>query len=71
MIQLNVRHFKTNSKKFYDTVNFLQKDTKAAPKRLILFCLVYQGVFGHFTTIYFRVLKATEDSRRLTKSFED
>ena len=68
--QLNFGHFNTNSKKFFETVNFFQKEAKTAPKRPILFCLVYQGVFGHFTTIpdYFRRFpKATDDSRRLTK----
>ena len=40
MKQLNFRQFNTNSKKFIVTVNFTQKETKAAPKRPILFCLV-------------------------------
>ena len=30
--QLNFRHFNTNSKKFTVTVNFIQKETKSAPK---------------------------------------
>ena len=67
MKQLNFRHFNTNSKKFFETVNFFQKEAKTASKRPILFCLVFKGVFGHFTTIsdYFRRFpKTTDDSRR-------
>ena len=48
-------------------------ETVTAPKRPILFCLVYQRVFGHFTTIpdYFRRFpKVPEDSRRLSKISE-
>ena len=75
MKQLNFRHFNTNSKKFCETVNFFPKGAKTAPKRPILFCLVCQGVFGHFATIpdYFirRFPKATDDSRRLSKMSED
>ena len=72
--QSNFWHFNTNSKKFFATVNFFQKEAKTAPKRPILFCLVYQGVFGHFTTIpdYFRRFpKATDDSLRLAKISKD
>ena len=74
MEQLNFRHFNTNSKIFFETVIFFHKEAKAAPKGPILFCLVYQGVFGHFTTIpdYFRRSpKTTNDSRRLSKISED
>ena len=72
--QLNFGHFNTSGKNFFERVNFLRKEAKAAPKRPILFCLVYQGVFGHFTTIpdYFRRSpKTTYDSRRLLKISED
>ena len=68
------KHFNINSKKFIVTVNFSQKDTKTAPKRPILFCLVYQEVFSHFATIpdhFGRFPKTTEDSRRLPKISED
>ena len=75
MKQLNFRHFNTNSKKFFETVNFFQEeDAKTAPKGPILFRLVYQQVFGHFTTNsdYFRRFpKATDDSRRLPKILEE
>ena len=70
MKQLNFKHFNINSKKFTVTVNFSQKDTKTAPKRPILFCLVYQEVFSHFATIpdhFGRFPKTTEDFRRLPK----
>ena len=70
MKQINFRQFNANSKKFFETVDFSQKEAKTAPIRPILFCLVYEGVLGHFTTIpdYFRRFpKATDDSRRLTK----
>ena len=63
MKQLSFSHF--NSKKLFETVT--------APKRPILFCLVYQRVFDHFTTIpdYFRRFpKVPEDSRRLSKISE-
>ena len=74
MKQLNFKHFNINSKKFTVTVNFSQKDTKTAPKRPKLFCLVYQEVFSHFATIpdhFGRFPKTTEDSRRLPKISED
>ena len=74
MKQLNVRHFNTNRKKFTVTVNFGQKETKTAPKRPILFYLVYQEVFSHFPTIpdhLRRFPKTTEDSRRFPKTTED
>ena len=73
MKQLNFRHFNTNRIKFFETVNFFQKEAKTPPKRPILFCL-YQGVFSHFTTIpdYFRRFpKATDDSRRLSQISKD
>ena len=72
--QLNFRYFNTNSNKFFETVNFFQKKANTAPKRPISFFSVYQGVFGHFTTIpdYFRRFpKATDDSRRVSKICED
>ena len=75
--QLNFRYFNINSKKFFEIVNFSQKEAKTAPKRPILFCLVYQGVFGHFTTIpdYFRSFrrspKTIEEVRPLPKMFEE
>ena len=67
MKQLNFRQFNTNTKKFFETVNFFQEEEAkiTAPIRPILFCLVYQQVFGHFTTNpdYFRRFpKATDDS---------
>ena len=71
MKQLNCWHFNTNSNKFVETVNFFQKEAKTAPKRPILFSLVYQGVFGYLRTIYFRFPKATKDSLRLMKISED
>ena len=68
--QLKFRHFNTNSKKFFETVNCFQKEAKTARNRPILFSLLYQGVFGHFTRIldYFkRSPKTAEDFRKLTK----
>ena len=45
MKQLNFRHFKTNSKKLLETVNFFfLEQAKATPKRPILFRLICQGV---------------------------
>ena len=35
MKQLNFRHFNTNSKKFFETVHFFQKEAKTAPNRPI------------------------------------
>ena len=74
MKQLNFRHFSTNSQKFTVTVNFIQKETKTAPKWPILFCLVYQEVFGHFPTIphhFGKFPETIKDSRRLPKISED
>ena len=74
MKQLNFRHFNTNRKKITVTVNFSQKETKTAPKRPILFCLVYQEIFSHFPTIpdhFRRLTKIPEDCRRCPKTTED
>ena len=52
-------------------------EAKTALKRPILFCLVYQGVFGHFTTIpdYFRrfpkLPTIPEECQRFPKSNEE
>ena len=70
MKQLNFRHFKTNSKKLFETVIFFLEQAKATPKRPILFRLICQGV----TTIpdYFRRFpKATDHPRRLSKISKD
>ena len=72
MKQLNFRHFNTNRKNFTVTVNFGQKETKTAPKRPILFCLVYQEVFSHFPTIpdhLRRFPKVPEDFRGEIRKF--
>ena len=37
MKQLNFRHFHTNSNKFFEIENFLQKEAKTAPQRPVLF----------------------------------
>ena len=75
MKQLNFRHFNTNIKKFFETVNFLQKEAKTAPKRPILFCFVCEGIFAHFTTFsdYFRkrLPKIPEDRQRFPKTNEE
>ena len=75
MKQFNFRHFNTNSKKFFETVSFFQKEEKTGPKGLILFCFVYQGVFGHFTTTFIsdfrRLPKISEDCRSFTKTNEE
>ena len=74
MKQLNFRNFNTNSRNLFETVNFFQKEEKTSQKRPIIFCLEYQGVFGHFTTIpdfFGRIPKAADDSRRLPKISED
>ena len=60
---LNFRHFNTNSKKFFKTVYFFQKEAKTALKRPILFCLVYQGGYRRFP-------KSVKDFRSLTKRFD-
>ena len=38
-------------KKFSVTVNFIKKETKTAPNKAMLFCSVFQEVFGLFRTI--------------------
>ena len=71
---LNVRHFNTSCEKFPVAVNFIQMETKTAPKIATLLCSVYQEVFGHFPTIadlFGRFRKITEDSRRFLKTTED
>ena len=65
--QLNIRYLNTNRKKFSVTVNFIQKEAKMAPKRALLFCSVYQEVFGHFPknpSHFGRLPKTAEDFRR-------
>ena len=72
MKQLNFRHFNTNRKIFTVTVSFSQKETKTAPKRPTLFCLVYQEVFSHFSTIpdhFGRLPKTAEDFRGEIRRF--
>ena len=64
MEQLNFRHFNTNGKIFFETVIFFHKEAKAAPKRPILSCLVYEGVLRQFRII-------SEDLRRLRTIPED
>ena len=78
MKQLNFRHFNTNSKKFCETVNFFLEGAKTAPKRPILFCLVYQGVSAilrQFRIIssedFQRLPTIPEDCRRFPKTNED
>ena len=70
---LNFRHFNTNNKDSLKLI-FSQIEAKTAPKRPILFCLVYQGVFGHFATIpdYFRRFpKTNEEVRSLPKMSDE
>ena len=55
------------------TVNSFQKETKTAPKGPVLFCLVYQRVFGYsptFSDSFRRLSKTTEDSQKLAKISE-
>ena len=76
MKQLNFRHFNTNSKKFFETVNFFQKEAKTAPKRPILLFRISRrfrpfydnsGFLQKISEGYWRFLKTVEDFRRLTK----
>ena len=64
MKQLDFRHFNINRKKFTVTVNFSQKETKSAPKRPILFCLVPRN-FQPFSDDSRSFQKTSENSRRL------
>ena len=48
MKQFNFRHFNSNSKKFFETANFFQKEAKTAPKRSILVCLSILRSFSPF-----------------------
>ena len=68
MKQLNFRHFNTNSKKFFETVNFFQKKAKTAPKTPILFCLVYEGITDYFGR---RLATIPEVCRRFPKTNEE
>ena len=71
---LNVRHFNTSCEKFPVAVNFIQMETKTAPKIATLLCSVYQEVFSHFPTIadlFGRFRKISEDYRRQPKISED
>ena len=68
MKQLNFRHFNTNSKKFIVTVNFIQKETKTAPKRPILFCLVVRRL-SNISKDYRRCPQTSEDFRGEIRKF--
>ena len=73
--QLNFRHFNTNSKKFFETVNS-KNDSKKA--NLILFSISrsfqpFYDNYGFFQKIsegYRRFPKTVDDFRRLTKRFD-
>ena len=71
MKRLNFRHFNTNSKQFTVTVNFIQKETKTAPKRPILFCLLVSRSFRPFSDDSRSFRKISEDYRRFSKTAED
>ena len=49
MKHLNFRQFNTNSKNFFETINFFQKEAKTAPKRPILFCPANTKHYGEIT----------------------
>ena len=74
MKQLRYRHFNTSSiEKLTMTVNSFQRETKTVPKGPVLFCLVYQRVFGYsgtFSDSFRRLSKTTEDSQKLAKISE-
>ena len=67
MKRLNFRHFNTNSKKFTITANFIQKETKTAPKGQYYF--VYY--IKKFSVIFRRFPIISEDFRRLPKILKD
>ena len=64
MKQLNFRHFNTNSK------FFPKRKQKRLQKMSILFCLVYQRVFGHIRQFPI-IQKISKEYRRFTNSAED
>ena len=72
MKQLSLGILTLTEKKSTATVNFSQKETKTAPKRRTLFCLVCQEVFSHFPTIpdhFGRFPKTAEDFRGEIRRF--
>ena len=76
MKQLNFRHFNTNNKKFFETLNFFQEDAKNGSKKanIVLFSIStsfrpFYGKSGLFQKIsegHRRFPKTAEDFRRLT-----
>ena len=62
--QLNFSHFNTNSK------FFPKRKQKRLQKMSILFCLVYQRVFGHIRQFPI-IQKISKEYRRFTNSAED
>ena len=64
MKQLNFSHFNTNSK------FFSKRKQKRLQKMSILFCLVYQRVFGHIRQFPI-IQKISKEYRRFTNSAED
>ena len=67
---LNFRHFNTNSKKFFVTVNFIQKVTKTAPKSSVLLFSISRS-FRPLSDDSRSFRKISEDSRRFPKTIED
>ena len=77
---LNFRHFNSNSKKFFETVNFFPERSKNGSKRAnIIFLGISRsfrpfydnsGLFQKISEGYRRFPKTIEDFRRLTKRFD-
>ena len=77
MKQLHFRHFNTNSKKFFETVNFFQKKAKTAPKGqyyFVQYIKEYSAILRQFRIIAedFRMLPAIpEECLRFSKANEE
>ena len=70
MKQLNFRHFNTNNKKFFETLNFFQEDAKNGSKKanIVLF-----SISTSFRPFYDKsgLFQISEGHRRFPKTAED
>ena len=74
MRQLNFRHFNTNSKKFFETVNFLQKEEKRPQKGqyyFVKYIKEFSAILRQFISDFRRLPKFPEDCRTFSKTNEE
>ena len=71
MKKLNFRHFNTNSKKFFETVNFFPERSKNGSKKANIILFSISRSFRPFYDNFRRLSKISEDYRRDPTIAED